>query len=66
MENGGLSSNLVLDGLMPAASVRAVDDHSPRQDPHGNNRHHSRQDRDETEMPAEPGEAPEHQLDRLA
>ena len=66
MENGGLSTNLAFRVLTPTASVRPLDGHSPHQDAQGNSRRHSRQDRDETDVAAEPEEAPEHQLDRLA
>jgi hypothetical protein len=66
MENASVSTNLALDVLTPATSVRAVDGHSPHQDAQGHSRRQSRRDRDETDVPAEPGELTEHQLDRLA
>lgn len=65
MENSGLSTNLTSGVLAPASSVRAVEGQSARQDTEGNPRRRPRSDREEPDLPVEPGEA-EHQLDRLA
>lgn len=51
--------------LAPASSVRAVERHSPHQDPGEKPRRRPR-DEEEDESPADASATPSHQLDRLA
>ena len=69
MGSGDLSTDMTVGILTPAASVRGVEGHTPRQDSQGKARRRSRPEEDnpDDDNPAsDSSEKPQHQIDDIA
>ena len=66
MAGGDLSTDLSLDMLTPASSVRAIGGNPPKQDSEAKARRQTPEEESREDNLAEPDDHPEHQLDSLA
>lgn len=65
MESGDFSTEVSVDVLTPASSVRPAGANSPNQDPQAKSRRQTR-DQEASEEASESDAKSEHQIDRLA